>query len=108
MRRLRQYKTAAGCIDTQTGLGLFEKQLVYFMGFGFPTTLGLFLSKQLGSSVFFLVLPLLTVMSLDEDGCGFLLVREERKAKFQLPCFSWTIEAKNWLLGCFIKTEKTA
>jgi hypothetical protein len=77
-----EYKTAAACIDTQTGLGLFEKQWVYFMGFGFPTTLALFLTKQLGSSVFFLVFPLLTVISLDEEGCGLLLVREERKAKF--------------------------
>jgi hypothetical protein len=44
------------------------------MGFGFPTTVGLFLTKKLGSSVFFLAFPLLTVMSIDEEGCGLLLV----------------------------------
>lgn len=94
-----EYKTAAACIDTPTGLGLFEAQWIYQMGFGFPTAFALFLTKQLGSATFFLAFPVLTVMSLDEQGQGLLLMRDDRKAVSALPCFTWTIRLKNFLLG---------
>jgi hypothetical protein len=65
----------------------------------------MFATKSLGSSVFFLVFPLLTIISLDEEGQGLLLFRDERKAKFQLPCFTWTIHVKNYVLGFFVKDK---
>ena len=63
-----EYKTAAAGIDTPHGLALFEKQWIYQTGFGFPFTFVLYLTKRVGSSVFFVVFPLLVVISCDERG----------------------------------------
>lgn len=63
-----EYKTAAAGIDTSHGLAMFEKQWVYQTGFGFPFTLCMYLTKSVGSSVFFVVFPLLVVVSCDETG----------------------------------------
>lgn len=63
-----EYKTAAAGIDTPRGLAFFEKQWVYQAGFGFPFTLVLYLTKSVGSSVFFIFFPLLVVISCDEKG----------------------------------------
>ena len=63
-----EYKTAAAGIDTPHGLALFEKQWIYQAGFGFPFTFVLYLTKSVGSSVFFVVFPLLVVVSCDEKG----------------------------------------
>ena len=63
-----EYKTVAASIDTLHGLVLFERQWVYQAGFGFPFTLIMYLTKSIGSSVFFVVFPLLVVISCDEKG----------------------------------------
>ena len=77
-----EYKTASASINTSIGYRVFEQQWVYHMGFGFPITLGLFMTKHLGSSIFFLVFPVITVMAMDEEGQGLLIMREERRANF--------------------------
>ena len=77
-----EYKTAAAGIDTPKGLAMFEQQWVYQAGFGFPFTLVMYLTKSVGSAVFFVVFPLLVVISCDEKGMGLLLVNEERKTDF--------------------------
>jgi hypothetical protein len=101
-----EYKTAAASIDTPIAYGLFEKQWVYQLGFGFPITLGLFLTKHLGSSIFFLVFPLMTVMSMDEQGYGLIVIREDRNALFKLPCFTWVVDVKNTIFGAVAQRIK--
>jgi len=93
-----EYKTAAAGIDTPTGLNLFERQWVYQTGFGFPFTLVMYLSKSLGSSVFFVFFPLLVVISCDENGQGLLLVRNERKTDIKFHLFSIAMQLKDKFL----------
>jgi len=93
-----EYKTAAAGIDTPVGLALFEKQWIYFFGFGFPFTLTMWLLKSIGSSVFFLFFPFLVMLSIDENGQGLQLVRTERKTHYRFPLFSYAMEIKLYLL----------
>jgi len=93
-----EYKTAAASIDTPTGLNLFERQWVYQTGFGFPFTLVMYLTKSVGSSVFFVVFPLLVVISCDENGQGLLLVRTERKTDIKFHLFSLAMQLKDYFL----------
>ena len=96
-----EYKTAAAGIDTPVGLALFETQWIYQAGFGFPFTLVMYLTKSVGSSVFFVVFPLLVVISCDEDGQGLLLVRNDRKTEVKFHLFSISRQLKNFFLDAF-------
>ena len=58
----------------------------------------MYLTKSIGSSVFFVVFPLLVVISCDEKGQGLLLVKEERKTKIEFVLFSWAMQMKDWVL----------
>ena len=93
-----EYKTASAGIDTPTGLRLFESQWIYFMGFGFPAALVLYLTNYLGSSIFFLIFPLLVVISLDECGFGLKLVNNQRKTNINLHLFSISMKIKDVIL----------
>ena len=61
-----EYKTAIMEMDFLGGLAYFEAQWAYFFGFGFLFTMVLYTFKEVGSSLFFLILPLMVVVSLDE------------------------------------------
>lgn len=93
-----EYKTAAAGIDTAIGLALFESQWIYFVGFGFPAAFLLYLTNYLGSSVFFLIFPLLVVISLDEKGFGLELVKAKRKTEVSLYLFSISMRIKDMVL----------
>jgi len=71
---------------------------VYQTGFGFPFTLVMYLTKSVGSSVFFVVFPLLVVISCDENGQGLLLVRTERKTDIKFHLFSLAMQLKDYFL----------
>ena len=58
----------------------------------------MYLTKSVGSSVFFVVFPLLVVVSCDEKGYGLLLVREERKTSIQFHLFSISMQMKDLVL----------
>ena len=68
-----EYKTAAAGVDTTTGLIIFEKQWIYWFGFGFPFTATQYWFKGVGSSLFFVIFPFLVIISLDEQGTGWQL-----------------------------------
>jgi hypothetical protein len=68
-----EYKTAAAGVDTTTGLMIFEKQWIYWFGFGFPFTATQYWFKGVGSSLFFVIFPFLVIISLDEQGTGWQL-----------------------------------
>ena len=93
-----EYKTAAAGIDTEHGLALFEKQWIYQTGFGFPFAFVLYLTKSLGSSVFFVVFPLLVVISCDEKGQDLLLLRADRKTTIEFHLFSISMRLKDYVL----------
>ena len=63
-----EYKTAAMDFNVVTSLEYFEEQWEYFVGFGLLFTFILYIFKNVGSSLFFLVFPLMVVISLDENG----------------------------------------
>ena len=58
----------------------------------------MYLTKSVGSSVFFVVFPLLVVISCDEQGQGLLLIQEERKTHIKFHLFSISMELKDWVL----------
>ena len=68
------------------------------MGFGFPAALVLYLTNYLGSSIFFLIFPLLVVISLDECGFGLKLVKNQRKTDINLHLFSISMKIKDVIL----------
>ena len=62
------YKASLLEIDTEMSLELFERQWVYFFGFGFPFTVFMYMMKDVGSSLYFLFFPFMIVLSMDEQG----------------------------------------
>ena len=58
----------------------------------------MYLTKSVGSSVFFVAFPLLVVISCDEKGQGLLLVREERKTQIDFHLFSLSMQLKDYVL----------
>jgi hypothetical protein len=82
------YKSSLLEIDTEMSLELFERQWVYFFGFGFPFTVFLYLFKEIGSSLYFLFFPLMIVLSMDEQYTGVVAYKEERTSKFNPPLLS--------------------
>lgn len=58
----------------------------------------MFLNKSVGSSVFFVVFPLMVVISCDEIGQGLLLVKEERKSNIKFHLFSMSMQLKEYCL----------
>lgn len=84
-----EYKTAVMELDLESGIAYFESQWAYYCGFGFLFTMGLYLFKEVGSSLFFLFFPLMVMISLDEGGQGLLAFSEERICKaFSVPLFT--------------------
>jgi len=71
-----EYKTTRLEMDLVSSLGYFESQWAYFCGFGSFFTVLLYLFKDVGSSLFFLVFPLMVIISLDEEGSGLLAYKE--------------------------------
>lgn len=63
-----EYKTAALDVDVGSSIEYFESQWEYFSGFGILFTAVLYIFKEVGSSLFFLIFPLMIVISLDEKG----------------------------------------
>ena len=95
-----EYKTAASSIDTAAGLHLFEKQWIYFFGFGLPFAIFQFCLKRFGQCVFFFMFPFLVMISVNEKGMGLNLVSESRlvSPNFVLPIFTCASKAKGVLL----------
>jgi hypothetical protein len=90
-----EYKTAAAGVDSQRGILMFEKQWVYWLGFGFPFAAIQFYCKFIGSSVFFIVFPILVIISLDENGVGWNIEPVlSRTAETPLPIFSSCLKLK--------------
>ncbi len=69
-------------------LELFERQWLYFFGFGLPFTLFMYLMKDVGSSLYFLFFPFMIVLSMDKDGQGILAYKEDRVSSFHPPLLS--------------------
>jgi etoposide-induced 2.4 mRNA len=61
-----EYKTTMMEMDLISSIGYFEAQWAYFCGFGSFFTVLLYLFKDVGSSLFFLVFPIMVIISLDE------------------------------------------
>lgn len=79
---------------------IFEKQWVYWFGFGFPFAVTQFYFKAIGSSVFFCLFPFLVLVSLDEEGVGWhLQPLKERCAPAVLPVFSTVLQVKEYLIA---------
>ena len=78
---------------------MFEKQWVYWFGFGFPFAATQYYFKGIGSSIFFVVFPLLVILSLDPNGVGWEVEPvESRIAKINFPIFSLALKAKQYVL----------
>jgi hypothetical protein len=77
-----EYKSVAAGMDTKTGLLTFEKQWIYWFGFGFPFAATQYCFKAIGSSVFFVIFPFLVIISLDEQGASWdVKPRQDRVAQ---------------------------
>jgi hypothetical protein len=63
-----EFKTALMEMDFLSSVAYFEAQWPYFWGFGSVFTLGLYVFKEVGSSLFFLFFPIMVMISLDEEG----------------------------------------
>lgn len=83
-----EYKTGLMDISLNQSLEEFEAQWAYYGGFGFIFTLTLFLLQDVGSSTFFLLFPLMVVVSLDENGQGLLAFKKCRYSENSLPIFT--------------------
>jgi hypothetical protein len=102
-----EYKTAMLEMDLLSSLGYFEAQLAYYCGFGTFYTLLLYLLKGLGSSLFFLIFPVMVIISLDEDGVGLLAYKDSRATETSLPIFTLVYyvhkfvlrKVNHWVLG---------
>ena len=93
-----EYKTAIMEMDFLGGLAYFEAQWAYFFGFGFLFTMILYIFKEVGSSLFFLIFPLMVVVSLDEHGQGLLAFQDDRISTFSLPLLTMAYWPQRWLL----------
>jgi etoposide-induced 2.4 mRNA len=94
-----EYKTAMLEMDLLSSLGYFEAQWAYFAGFGSFYTLLLFLFKEVGSSLFFLILPIMVIISLDEHGSGVLAYKDDRACQsFSFPIFTMAYYPHKWIL----------
>ena len=82
------YKASLLEIDTEMSLELFERQWVYFFGFGFPFTVFMYMMKDVGSSLYFLFFPFMIVLSMDEQGQGILPYQEKRVSSVHPPLLS--------------------
>ena len=63
----------------------------------------MYLTKSIGSSVFFVVFPLLVVVSCDEDGYGLVLSKEERRTEIGFGIFSLAMQFKDSFLDGITK-----
>ena len=58
----------------------------------------MYLTKSVGSSVFFVFFPLFVVISCDEKGYGLLLVNKSRETWIEFQLFSWSMKIKDFVL----------
>ena len=83
-----EYKTALMDISLNQSLEEFEAQWAYYGGFGLLFTLILFFLQDVGSATFFLLFPLMVVVSLDDNGQGLLAFKKSRYSPNSLPLFT--------------------
>jgi hypothetical protein len=94
-----EFKTALMEMDFLSSVAYFEAQWPYFWGFGSVFTLGLYLFKEVGSSLFFLFFPIMVMVSLDEDGQGVLAYKETRVCNsFSFPILTLAYRPYTWVL----------
>jgi hypothetical protein len=95
-----EYKSVAIGYDSTESLLVFEKQWLYWFGFGFPFALTQYYFKMLGGSVFFVWFPFLVILSMDKHGVGWQVnARDDRVAPVPMPIFTFCLHLKQTLLN---------
>jgi hypothetical protein len=112
---LFEYRSLAYKLNIIDTLKAFEKQWTYFLGFGLPVSLIVFLVDEFLSFEefacklsFFVLFPVMVLISADPEVVGMRVVDKSREEKSELPVISKVIGLNMMVMKSVLKFKEGA